>query len=192
MGIPVIDTGPMTVAEFYAFTDRRPDGEKWELVKGQAVLQASPSRFHQLIVRNVIFALVSEERRLGASWRAIPGVGALVSDTNRPEPDIMVVPKDVLLADPCKRDTRDAIVLFEIMSPSTASQDLKWKRAAYATLPALTHYVVVAQEAVDVVVFGRATGFAEQRYRSLTDTLEFSDLGAALPLAEIYRELDLT
>jgi hypothetical protein len=28
VGIPVIDTGPMTVDEFYAFTDTRPDEEK--------------------------------------------------------------------------------------------------------------------------------------------------------------------
>jgi hypothetical protein len=30
VGVPVIDTGPMTVEEFYAFTDARPDEEKWE------------------------------------------------------------------------------------------------------------------------------------------------------------------
>jgi hypothetical protein len=32
MGVPTIDTGPITVADFYAFTDRRPDEEKWELI----------------------------------------------------------------------------------------------------------------------------------------------------------------
>jgi hypothetical protein len=33
-GIPVIAPGPMTVDEFYAFTDTRPDDEKWELIGG--------------------------------------------------------------------------------------------------------------------------------------------------------------
>ena len=39
MGIPKIDTGPMTVEEFYAFTDARPDEEKWELIDGEAGLE---------------------------------------------------------------------------------------------------------------------------------------------------------
>ena len=32
MGVPIINTGPMTIEEFYAFTDRQPDEEKWELI----------------------------------------------------------------------------------------------------------------------------------------------------------------
>jgi Uma2 family endonuclease len=189
MGIPVIDTGPMTVEEFYALTDARPDGEKWELIEGEAVLNAGPSEPHQIIIGNVIFALKLEQQRLHAPWRVIPGIGALVSNMSRPEPDLMVLPKSIGASDPSKRDTRDAIVLFEIMSPSTKSRDLKWKRTAYASLPALMHYVVIAQDAVDVVVFSRTTGFAEQRFKSLSDLIAFPELGTALPLAEIYRDI---
>ena len=36
MGVPIISTDPMTVEEFYAFTDTRPDNEKWELIEGGA------------------------------------------------------------------------------------------------------------------------------------------------------------
>ena len=42
MGVPTIKTGPMTVEEFYAFTDTRPDNEKWELIDGEPILNASP------------------------------------------------------------------------------------------------------------------------------------------------------
>ena len=114
MGIPVIDTGPMTVEEFYALTDARPDGEKWELIDGEAVLNASPSNPHQFIISNVIVALMLEQRRIRGPWRVIPGIGALVSSTSRPEPDIFIMPKDAMSADPAKRDTRDATILFEI------------------------------------------------------------------------------
>ena len=38
MGVPTIKTGPMTVDEFYEFTDRRPDEEKWELIDGAPIL----------------------------------------------------------------------------------------------------------------------------------------------------------
>jgi Uma2 family endonuclease len=192
MGIPVIDTGPMTVEEFYAFTDTRPDEEKWELIDGEAVLNAAPSGTHQVILKNLIVALVLEERRQRATWEVIPGIGALISTTSRPEPDVMILPKDAVRGKPMRRDTRDAIVLFEIMSPSTASRDLKWKRAAYTSLPALTHYVVVAQDTVDVVVFARENGFAEQRLRSPNDVIEFPVLGVSLAVSEIYRDLDFT
>ncbi len=43
MGVPTIKTGPMTVEEFYAFTDTRPDEEKWELLDGEPVLNAATS-----------------------------------------------------------------------------------------------------------------------------------------------------
>ena len=43
VGDPAIKTGPMTVEEFYAFTDTRPDEEKWELIDGEPILNASPS-----------------------------------------------------------------------------------------------------------------------------------------------------
>jgi Uma2 family endonuclease len=190
MGVPKIDTGPMTVDEFYAFTDRRPDGEKWELIDGELILNAAPSDFHQLILKNLIVALGIEERRSSLPWRAIPGIGALVSETSRPEPDVMILPQRLARADGARRDTADAVVLFEIMSPSTAGRDLKWKRDAYTQMSALTHYVVVAQDDVDVVVFARDVGFAERRFRSLEDAITFPALGISLPLSEIYRDID--
>ena len=191
MGIPRIDTGPMTLDEFYAFTEARPDEEKWELIDGEPVLNAAPSDFHQLILGNLITALTSEGRRHDARWRAIPGIGAFVSRTSRPEPDVMILPKPPERGAAPRRDTADALVLFEIMSPSTAARDLKWKRIAYTSLPALMHYVVVAQDAMDVVVFAREGGFAERRYRSTDDVIAFAELGVLLPLSEIYRDTGL-
>jgi hypothetical protein len=44
----------MTVDEFYAFTDTRPDEEKWELIEGEPILNAAPSLLHQWIVRNIV------------------------------------------------------------------------------------------------------------------------------------------
>jgi Uma2 family endonuclease len=162
MGIPRIDTGPMTVEEFYAFTDARPDEEKWELIDGEPILGASPSDF-----------------------------GAFVSRTSRPEPDVMILPKPPERGALPRRDTTEAIALFDVMSPSTANRDLKWKRIAYTSLPALTHYVVVAQDTVDIVVFAWDSGFAEKRYRSMDDTIAFPTLGIGLAVSEIYWDVGL-
>ena len=139
MGVPTIKTGPMTVEEFYAFTDARPDGEKWELLEGVPVLNASPSRLHQRIIKNLTFVLATIERESEVSWEVLPGLGVRVSETNRPEPDVLILPKHGQSADPQGRDRNDIVVAFEILSPSTADRDLRWKRTAYTSLPSLTH-----------------------------------------------------
>ncbi len=191
MGVPTIKTGPMTVEEYFAFTDTRPDNEKWELIDGEPILNASPSPVHQWIVRNILIALGNRERELKASWAILPGLGIRVSRINRPEPDIFIRPAGTARREPYSRETRDVLAVFEILSPSTADRDLRWKRTAYTSLPSLTHYIVVAQDAVDVVVFARDTGFAERRYRSLSDTIELPALGILLPVSEIYRDTGL-
>jgi Uma2 family endonuclease len=191
MGVPVILTGPMRVEEFYAFTDTRPDEEKWELIDGEPVLNAAPSPMHQWIVRNVVLALGIRERELNASWAVLPGLGVRVSDTDRPEPDVLVIPSNHRSLDLQERDSSDVIVAFEVLSPSTKGRDLRWKRTAYTSLPSLTHYIIIAQDTVDVVVFAREDDFSEQRVQSIDMAIELRSLGVSLPMAEIYRDTGL-
>jgi len=181
----------MTVEEYFAFTDTRPDNEKWELIEGEPILHASPSGLHHKILKNLIFLLANIERERPRSWEAIPGIGVRVSDTSLPEPDVMILPAGEIGGDPYSRQTSEVIATFEILSPSTAERDLHWKRAAYTKLPSLSHYVVIAQDAVEVVSFSREEGFAERRYRSLSDLIELRPLGISLPVGEIYRDTGL-
>jgi Uma2 family endonuclease len=190
VGVPVIDTGPMTVEEFYAFTDTRPDDEKWELIEGEPILNAAPSDVHQWIVKNVVLALGNRERELNAPWAVLPGLGVRVSDKDRPEPDVLVIPSEHRRPDR-RRDRSDVIVAFEVLSPSTEGRDLRWKRTAYTSLSSLTHYIAISQDAVDVVVFAREDDFAEKRIRSLDKAIEPRSLGISLPVAEIYRDTGL-
>jgi len=190
VGVPTIKTGPMTVGEFYAFTDARPDEEKWELIGGEPILNASPSPVHQWIVGNLLVALRNRARELGASWAPLPGLGVRVSDVDRPQPDVLVVPRAGGSLDQLGRDRSDIIVAFEVLSPSTEDRDLRWKRMAYSSLSSLTHYVVITQDTIDVVMFTRDTGFTEQRLRSLDQSLDLSSLGVSLPLSEIYQDME--
>ncbi|MEZ5785592.1 MAG: Uma2 family endonuclease [Xanthobacteraceae bacterium] len=191
MGVPRISTAPQTVEEFYDFTDRQPDEEKWELIEGEFVLQASPGPSHQRIVKNLTIALGLSERELDPAWEVLPGLGVRISNISRPEPDVLILPKLPPPLDPKRRDRDDVLVVFEILSPSTADRDLRWKREAYTSLPSLTHYVVIAQDAIDVVVFARENGFAARRLASLDDEIKFPALNLTLPLAEIYRDTGL-
>jgi hypothetical protein len=53
----------MTIAEFLALKASRPDGERWELIEGAAVLSPSPVQIHQMVVTNISsFPLAHKER----------------------------------------------------------------------------------------------------------------------------------
>jgi Uma2 family endonuclease len=183
MGVPPISLAPMTVEEFFGFTDTRPDDEKWELIDGEPVLNPTPSFLHQRIVGSLLFHLMRLEQSQPRPWTVLPGIGVRVSDTKLPVPDVLVRPGYSPKHNPMSRDCDDMIVAFEVLSPSTKNRDLLWKRVTYTALLSLTHYVVIAQ---DVVVFARDAEFAGNRMRSLGDSLELPSLGISLPLADIY------
>jgi Uma2 family endonuclease len=190
MGVPTIETGPMTIADYLAFTDTRPDEERWELIEGSPVSNASPVTRHQVILKNLAYQFGRRQRESRVSWRAFPGTGVRVSATSLPQPDFLVRPRGEQSGDP--RICDDPLALFEILSPSTASRDLRWKRDAYTSLPTLLHYVVIAQDAAEVVVFSRDAGFAEQRLRGLSEAVPLTAIGVTLPLSEIYEDIRFT
>lgn len=177
-----ISTGPMTVDEFYAYIDAEPRGGKWELVGGKPVLNAAPSEIHAQIVSNLDYALSHRQRQSQAPWRGLPGIGVRVSGHERLEPDLAVVPG----APRRTRDRDDVVVVFEVLSPSTEKDDLGPKRMAYTGLAAVTHYVVIAQDAVNVAVFARENGFRKRVFKSPDDLIQFSSLGVSLRVAEVY------
>jgi Uma2 family endonuclease len=181
----------MTVDEFYAFTDTRPDEEKWELIEGEPILNASPLDVHAWIVMNVAFTLTALQREIKAPWKVLSDFGVCVSEKSRPEPDVLVFPSKHQRPEG-RRDRNDVIVVFEVLSPSTEDLDLGWKRKAYTGLASLTHYVVISQDAVDVRVFARDRDFKEQQFQSLNEAIGLPSLGVSLPLAEIYRDTGLT
>ncbi|WP_442754364.1 Uma2 family endonuclease [Methylocystis sp. JAN1] len=187
MGVPFLDPGPMNAEEFFAFTATRPDDERWELIDGEPILNASASFLHQIIAKNLIVQLDQIARETHAAWVAVPGIGVRLAATSIPVPDVVVRPRSNLISVECS----DAIVVFEILSPSTANHDLRWKRRAYPTLPSLRHYVVVAQDAVEIVSYDRANNFIERRFESADDALDLPAIGARLNLRDIYRDTGL-
>jgi Uma2 family endonuclease len=186
MRAKIADADQMTIEEFLAFTSERPDDERWELVEGVPVLSASPTDFHQIIVTNVLVALADIRHRTGAIWLPTVGLGTRVPASPRslPQPDVMV--KQRPAAGLSMSD--EALVLFEVLSPSSTPSDQAWRRKVYASVPNLQHYVTVSQRKVEVVRYDRSTGCAAARLDDVTASLDLAVLGGAIPLAAIYRD----
>ena len=176
---------PVTIDEYLAFTDTRPDGERWELIEGVAVLNPSPIDFHQLVAGNIVSHLLNGKVRPGGAWLPLIGVGTHVpaSPHSLPQPDVFVLEG----ARSGRAITDDAIVIFEVLSRSSTKADREWRRRVYICLPNCQHYVTISLKAAAVTAFDRPASWAERTARWLENSLDFPALGLILPFADVYR-----
>jgi Uma2 family endonuclease len=175
----------LTIEEFLAFTDSRPDGERWELIEGVAIMNPSPVEHHQLVALNIGSYLIVHRERTGAAWQPLLGVGTRVpvSPRSLPQPDVFV--KEGSATDLAVTD--DALVIFEVLSRSNTKADQAWRRKAYASVPNCQHYVTVSLRSVEVDAYDRKTGWKKRAVTRLVDGLDLPALGLSIPLAVIYR-----
>jgi Uma2 family endonuclease len=175
----------MTIEEFLAFTDTRPEEERWELIEGVPVLNPSPIDYHQIVVTNISGFLWRFKAERSPTWLALIGTGTRVpaSAHSLPQPDVMVKerpPTGSPVSD-------DALVLFEVLSKSNSKADQAWRRRVYASVPNCQHYVTVSLKAVEIVAYDRSSDWQARALTQLDQALELPALGVAIPLADIYR-----
>jgi Uma2 family endonuclease len=175
----------MTIEEFLAFTDTRPEEERWELIEGVAVMNPAPIEHHQMIVSNIVAYLIAHKRRTPTAWLPMLGVGTRVpvSPRSLPQPDVFVK-EGAATGRPV---TDDALVLFEVLSRSNTRVDQAWRRRVYASVPNCQHYVTVSLKMVEVVAYDRASNWQERTVAGLDERLALPALDLAIPLADIYR-----
>lgn len=181
----VTDHRQMTNDEFLAFADSRPQEERWELIEGEAILNASPTSFHQIIAGNICGLLLNARKAHKGDWQPLLGMSTRVPASPRslPLPDVMVMEA----SDENLKVAENAIVLFEILSKSNRRTDQAWRKRVYASIEKCQHYVVVDQHKASIVRCDRTAKWKTVGYRELTDVLELPALGkVAIPLIEIY------
>jgi Uma2 family endonuclease len=185
MRAKLAEADQMTIEEFLAYMDTRPDGERWELIEGVAIMNASPTQWHQVIASNIVKVLMNEKDASGAPWLPLLGVGTRVpvSPNSLPQPDVYVQEGD---AQPSPI-TDDALILFEVLSKSNTKMDRVWRKRVYASIPNCQHYVTVSMKRAEVVRHDRASEWAETKISGLEATLALPAIQFKLPLREIYR-----
>ncbi|HEY5829088.1 MAG: Uma2 family endonuclease [Hyphomicrobiaceae bacterium] len=175
----------MTIEEFLAFTDTRPEEERWELIEGVPVLNPSPIDYHQIVVTNIVAFLVRAKIETNAPWLPLIGTGTRVpaSIHNLPQPDVMVKEH----APTGSAVSEDGLAIFEVLSKSNTRADQAWRRRIYASVQNCQHYVTVSLKAVEIVAYERSTDWQARALTQLDRALELPALGVAIPLADIYR-----
>jgi Uma2 family endonuclease len=131
---------PMTREEYRAWAMAQPRGH-FERINGVVVAMAPERVSHAIIKARVWRALDAALASAGLdNCRALPdGVTVEVEDSDY-EPDAIVH------CGPLDLDgvsANNPVVIVEVLSPSTSSNDRGLKLAAYFRLPSLRHYLIV-------------------------------------------------
>lgn len=175
----------MTVEEFLAFVEERPDSGRWELIEGIAFMSPSPTDWHQFIVTNVVTWLSNRKTDTEATWFPLVGIGTIVpvAPNSLPQPDVMVKEHPGVGS----HVSEDALVVFEILSQSNTKADQAWRRRVYASIPNCQHYVTISIERAEVVHYDRADGWKEHASTGLGQSVDLPAIGVTIPLRDIYR-----
>ncbi len=80
----------------------------------------------------------------------------------------------------------DPVVVFEVLSPSTASTDIGAKNAEYRDTPSIERYVILVQDRQQATVFARVGSDWVGHIVSGDAVLEMPEIGITVPLAELY------
>ncbi len=175
---------PMTLDEFNIWEDAQ--DERHEFVSGEITLMTGGSQAHALIAANLIALLRprlrgSPCRPCGLDLRvAIPTAG------NSRYPDVTID------CGPFRGESHVAsepVVVFEILSKTTATLDMTDKLWDYGSLASVRQHVCLHQDRVRVLVWTRdAEGKLALTHRNVDSTESLSVFGVSEPIsiADIY------
>lgn len=107
------------------------DDNQYELIGGKLILVPAPKTFHQELVGELYSAIKEYVRNNNLGKVLIAPVDVLLSETEKPQPDIMFISKERLdiITEMNVQGAPDLVV--EILSPSTGKYDRTAKSKMY-------------------------------------------------------------
>jgi len=176
---------PMTVQQFLAWEDRQE--LRYEFDGFRPVAMVGVTAAHAGIQVNLIGALRTALR--GRPCRVYGSELKIAVAGRIRYPDAFVVCTPV---EPRAKVVAEPVVVFEILSDSTANDDLVVKNAEYRATPSIQRYVVLQQSHAGAIVFARkGEDWVAEIAADTAAVLRMPEIGIELPLAEIYADIEL-
>jgi Uma2 family endonuclease len=174
----------MTLAEFLAWEERQP--LRYEFNGVAPVAMVGGTFGHSVIQRNLAIAVGGRLRGKACGFHG-SDLKLQVADGSIRYPDGMVVCSPV---DRAATLVRDPVVVFEVLSPSTARVDRIVKAREYQATPSVRRYVMLEQDGVGATVYARAGETWTHEILVAGAMLALPEIGVELPLSELYEGLD--
>jgi len=173
---------PMTLAEFLAWEERQE--RKYEFDGTRPIPFEGVTCAHSTIQVNLATALVT---RLRGKPCEFFGSGLKIEVAGR-----IRYPDGFVACSAIANDAtvvRDPVVIFEILSPGTASTDRIQKNEEYRATASVRRYVMLEQDRVAATVFSRVDNDWVGHVFVGDATLAMPEIGIEVPLAELYEGL---
>jgi Uma2 family endonuclease len=176
----------MMVDEFLIWADGQPG--RYELVDGE-VFRMSPERVrHAEVKASAYLALRSALTRTNLPCRVLPdGMSLRIDRTTIFEPDALGYCGPC--ADPDAIEITNAVIVVEVVSPSTASVDSGRKLPGYFSLASVAHYLMIDPVKRLVIHHGRGAGGQITTRIATEGALDLTPPGLTLPVAELFADL---
>jgi Uma2 family endonuclease len=84
----------------------------------------------------------------------------------------------------------DPVVIFEVLSESTASTDLVTKNHEYAAIPSVRRYIVLAQDEMTGTMFERIDNDWIGHLLNPESVLHMPEIGIEVALTELYEGVE--
>lgn len=179
-----------TFEEYLAKNER--SSEKLEFLHGTVFAMAGGSQFHNAIGVNCTLALGN--RLLGGKCRVMSS-DQMVSTPGQEAafyPDLQVICGERLL--PRSQAITTAVVVVEVLSPSTRAFDLSEKLKQYKRIASLRHILFIESTKIEVLSYSRESAelwpASPEIYQGKDCKLTLSALDVEIPLREIYQDID--
>jgi Uma2 family endonuclease len=169
----------MTLEEFLAWEER--EELRWEFDGFAPVATTGGTVEQGLIQTNLIGELGNRLR--GGPWRVLGSHVKIAVAGSIRYPDAFVV------CTPAPRGATvitDPVVVFEVLSPSTASVDRIVKNQEYRDTPSIQRYVMLEQDRLGAIVFSREHDDWVGHVLAGDAVLALPELRIELNLAELY------
>jgi Uma2 family endonuclease len=176
---------PMSLEEFLVWEDAQE--LRYEFDGWQPIAMTGGTAGHSFIRDNLVRSVGG--RLIGRPCRYIGGDLKIEVIGRIRYPDGFVV------CSPVPRNSkvvRDPVVIFEVLSPSTAGTDHGVKNGEYAATPSVRRYVMLEQDRIAATVFARTGDDWVGRLILGDVTLDLPEIGISLPLAELYGGVDFS
>jgi Uma2 family endonuclease len=175
----------MDSSAFLAWAEGR-EG-RYELVNGRVIMMTGGSLGHALVVRGLSKAL--DNRLAGTRWIVLTSdLAVRIGPKTVRYPDIVVAARGGGLRD---LTATAPILVAEVLSPSSVTNDLGDKATEYLHLPGLSAYLVLSQDEPKVWVWVRGeSGFSagSEVITGIEGIVRIPALSIEVPLSEVYEE----